>query len=91
MTAARWFDSPHRFKTLALRAKTAACFCKCEVNSTATTPESFSLREIGHDLYLTALATPPASKDQRGSRERGGRANRRRYARWRRFPSDCRI
>jgi len=33
----------------------------------------------------------PRSWDQRGFGNGGGRANRRRCARWRRFPSECRV
>jgi hypothetical protein len=50
----------------------------------------FPLREMGHDVSLERsrrfrLFRPARFKD------RGGRANRRRCARWRRFPSDCRV
>ena len=52
--------------------------------------ESFSLREIRHAVHVRTFAAPAALRPAR-FKKRGGRANRRRCARWRRFPSDCRV
>jgi len=41
-------------------------------------------------VYILNCSRRPRSWDQRGFRNGGGRANRRRCARWRCFPSDCR-
>jgi hypothetical protein len=90
MTAAPYFESTRRFKTLALRAKNAAGLCKHEVVFTGRRAKSFPLREIRHDVSLSRSRRLRLSIPAR-LKERGGRANRRRYARWRRFPSDCRI
>ncbi len=68
VTAPRQFESPHRFKTLALCAKIAACFCKCEVNSTGAPLESFPLREIGHEGISNNVRDAYGSRDQRGLR-----------------------
>src|SRR6202161_1148991 len=53
--------------------------------------ESFPLREIRLDVHLRTFAAPTALETSAVFKERGGRANRRRCARWRRFPSDCRF
>jgi hypothetical protein len=53
MTAAPHFESARRFKTLALQAKNAACFCKHEVVFTGSRAKSFPLREIRHDVSLS--------------------------------------
>src|SRR5882724_10157505 len=90
MTAAPHFESTRRFKTLAPRAKNAACFRKREVVFTGSRPKSFSLREIRHAVSLSRSRRLRLLRPAR-FKERGGRANRRRCARWRRFPSDCRI
>src|SRR5712664_4400959 len=90
MTAAPHFESTRRFKTLGPRAKNAACFRKREVVFTGSRPKSFSLREIRHAVSLSRSRRLRLLRPAR-FKERGGRANRRRCARWRRFPSDCRI
>ena len=60
MTALRRFESPHRFKTLSIRADAAARFCECEVDFAGSSVESFSLRETRHDVSLIAFAAPTA-------------------------------
>jgi hypothetical protein len=60
MTALRRFESPHRFKTLSIRAEAAACFCECEVDFAGTSLESFPLRETRHDVSLNTCAAPTA-------------------------------
>ena len=62
MTAARHFESAHRFKTLELGAKNAALFRKREVVLAGIRVESFPLREIDHDVSLRTFATPTALK-----------------------------
>src|ERR1700726_2636188 len=42
-------------------------------------------------MYLLQRSRRPRLLRPARFKERGGRANRRRCARWRRFPSDCRI
>src|SRR6202051_4381730 len=90
VTAVRRFESMHRFKTLPCSAKSAARFRGREVVFHGARVESFSLREIRHAVHVRALAAPAALRPAR-FKKRGGRANRRRGARWRRFPSDCRV
>ena len=90
VTAVRRFDSSRRFNPLPRPTKSTALFCKREVVFVATCLESFPLRELGHDVFLRMLAAPTALRPAR-LKKRGGRANRRRCARWRRFPSDCRV
>jgi len=90
MTARRRFESPHRFKTLRLRKKIGDWFGGHQVVFDGTASESFSLREIRHDVSLRRSQRPRLLRPAR-IKVRGGRANRRRCARWRRFPSDCRI
>jgi len=58
MTAARRFESGRRFRTLPLCAKAGARFGEREVDFAGTNVESFSLREIGHDVSLRAFAAP---------------------------------
>jgi hypothetical protein len=84
------FESLHRFKTLSRPTKSVGSCCEREVDFRAMRLESFSLREIGHDVHLRTFATPTALRPAR-FKERGGRANRRRCARWRRSPSDCQV
>jgi hypothetical protein len=60
MTARRRLESSHRFKTLEHRPKNPAGFCKREVVWAGIGAESFPLREMDHDVSLTAFATPPA-------------------------------
>jgi hypothetical protein len=60
MTALRRLDSVRRFKTLPLGAKAAAGFGRREVDFAGTSAESFPLREMRHDVSLTAFATPTA-------------------------------
>src|SRR6476659_3970661 len=90
VTALRRFESMHRFKTLPCSIKSAAGFGKRGVDFPVTRAESFSLREIRHAVHVRTFAAPAARRPARFEK-RGGRANRRRCARWRRFPSDCRI
>ena len=52
--------------------------------------ESFSLRDAGNEVSLRTFAAPTILRPAR-FKKRGGRANRRRCARWRRSPSDCRV
>jgi hypothetical protein len=52
MTAARHFESTHRFKTLARWLKNPACFRKREVVFTGSRTESFPLRETDHAVSL---------------------------------------
>jgi hypothetical protein len=56
VTAARRFESMHRFKTLPLYAQSAARFRTREVVFAGTRLESFSLRETGHAVSLTVFA-----------------------------------
>ena len=68
---------------------------RCLISRTRTSfhgarVESFSLREIRHAVHVRTFAAPAALTPAR-FKIRGGRANRRRCARWRRFPSDCRV
>jgi hypothetical protein len=60
MTAARHFESLHRFKTLPICAKVVARFCQCQADFAGSRVESFPLREIGHDVSVRAFATPTA-------------------------------
>jgi hypothetical protein len=70
-------------KTRCMVSRTRRCFPRHPL-------QIFPLREMGHDVSLERsrrfrLFRPARFKD------RGGRANRRRCARWRRFPSDCQV
>jgi hypothetical protein len=58
MTAARHFESAHRFKTLPLCVKNRRLIWRTEVVFTGARAESFSLREIRHDVSLRAFAAP---------------------------------
>jgi hypothetical protein len=60
MTAVRRFESLRRFKTLSRSAKSAARFDERFVDFGGTRAESFSLREIRHDVHLRTFATPTA-------------------------------
>jgi hypothetical protein len=60
VTAARHFESVHRFKTLPLCAKSRCLIWRTEVVFTGTRVESFSLRETGHDVSLRTFAAPTA-------------------------------
>jgi hypothetical protein len=60
VTALPGFESLRRFKTLPRAAKYAGRFCECEVVFVAARGESFSLREMGHDVSLSAFAAPTA-------------------------------
>jgi hypothetical protein len=90
VTALRRFESMHRFKTLPCAAKSAAGFDERGVDFPVSPGESFSLREIRHAVHVRTFAAPAVLRPAR-FKIRGGRANRRRCARWRRFPSDCRV
>jgi hypothetical protein len=90
VTPVRRFESLRRFNPLPRPTKSAAWFCEREVVFGGSQVESFPLREIRLDVSLRTFATPTALRPAR-FKKRGGRANRRRCARWRRFPSDCRV
>ena len=90
VTALRRFESLHRFKTLPCPMESAAGFGERGVDFSVRRAESFSLREIRHAVHVRTFAAPAALRPAR-FKIRGGRANRRRCARWRRFPSDCRV
>jgi hypothetical protein len=60
MTTAWHFESVHRFKTLPLCAKNRCLIWRTEVVFTGSRAESFSLREMGHDVSLRAFAAPTA-------------------------------
>jgi hypothetical protein len=60
MTAVQRLESVHRFKTLPLRVGAAARFRGCEDDFAGTRAESFSLREIRHDVSLIRFAAPTA-------------------------------
>ena len=90
VTALRRFESMHRFKTLPCSRKSAAGFGERGVDFPVSRAESFSLREIRHAVHVRTFAAPAALRPAR-FKIRGGRANRRRCARWRRFPSDCQV
>src|SRR5260221_6736303 len=90
VTAVRRFESMHRFKTLPCSINSAAGFGERGVDFPVSRAESFSLREIRHAVHVRAFAAPAALRPAR-VKIRGGRANRRRRARWRRFSSDCRV
>jgi hypothetical protein len=56
VTAARRFESVHRFKTLPLYVQSAAGFRMREVVFAGTSVESFSLRETRHAVSLRVFA-----------------------------------
>jgi hypothetical protein len=60
VTAPRRFESAHRFKTLRLRRKVASRFGERQFVFAGGCAESFSLREIRHDVSLRAFAAPTA-------------------------------
>jgi len=60
MTAARRFESVHRFKTLLLCAENLCPIRRTELVFAGTRAESFSLREIRLDVSLNAFAAPKA-------------------------------
>jgi hypothetical protein len=60
MTAARHFESAHRFKTLRLCTKVAGAIGERQVVFAGTRRESFSLREARLDVSLRAFAAPTA-------------------------------
>jgi hypothetical protein len=60
VTPARHFESLHSFKNLPPCAKAAARFYQRKVDFSGTHAESFPLREIRHDVSLTAFAAPTA-------------------------------
>jgi hypothetical protein len=60
VTTVLGFESLRRFKTLPLAAKCAGGFRACEVVFGDARGESFSLREIDHDVSLRAFAAPTA-------------------------------
>ena len=60
MTALRRFESIRRFRTLPLCAKAVADFDEAGVDFPGMHAESFSLREIRHDVSLRAFAAPTA-------------------------------
>jgi len=60
MTTRRRFESAHRFKTLRLCKKIAGGRGKHQVVFAGRCDESFSLREIRHDVSLRAFAAPTA-------------------------------
>ena len=66
LSGVRHFESVRRFRTLPLNAKAAAGFCECEVDFPGTRVESFSLREIRHDVSLRAFAAPTVLQTSEG-------------------------
>jgi hypothetical protein len=60
VTAIHRSESVRRFRTLPLCAKPIAGFGEGGVDFPGTHGESFSLREIRHDVSLRALAAPAA-------------------------------
>jgi hypothetical protein len=58
VTAVRHFESTHRFKTLPPRAESPPDFREREVDLAGARMESFTLREIRHDVSLRSFATP---------------------------------
>lgn len=78
-----------RFKTLPLAAQPNGWFRECEVVFGDARRESFRCGKQGM-MYLLGRSRRPRLFRPARFKKRGGRANRRRCARWRRFPSDCR-
>jgi hypothetical protein len=60
MTTLRCFESAHRFKTLRLRKEIADRFGARQVVFVGIRAESFSLREIRHDVSVRSFAAPTA-------------------------------
>jgi hypothetical protein len=60
VTAARHFESLHRFKNLPHSPKFIARFGEREDDFPVTLIESFPLRETGHDVSLRTFAAPTA-------------------------------
>jgi hypothetical protein len=86
-------SSAHRIcpqiQNLADGCESHCLFLQARSGFSRTGAESFRLRETSHAVFLRSSRRPRLLRPAR-FKKRGGRANRRRCARWRRFPSDCR-
>jgi hypothetical protein len=58
VTAARYFDSMRRFKTLSPCGKDGCGILRCEVDFTDGSAQSYSLREIRRRVFLKPFAEP---------------------------------
>jgi hypothetical protein len=85
VTEPRTPDSVRLFKNLLSSLATAAPRPQARLT---TTVESNALREFTHRVFLNRSRRPRLLRPAR-FKKRGGRANRRRCARWRCFPGDC--
>ena len=88
VTALPAFESVHRFKTLPLAAKCAGCSRGAKWFLPTLSVNHFRCGKQGM-LYLLGRSRRPRLFRPARLKKRGGRADRRRCARWRRFPSDC--